>query len=450
MHLFGTPPALKRLVPSGLLGRSLLILIVPLVVSQLVSAFIFYDRHWDTVMRRLATAIAGDVATVVSLMARYPGEDNREWIFDMAQKSMDLTMTLRPGAVLPNSMPPYEGGLFEGGIEEAMLSAMRERVRRPVLIDTGVLDRELHMSVQLSNGVLEVVAPRKRLFSSTTYIFVMWMVGASMVLFGIATIFISNQVRSIRRLAASAEGFGKGRDLPAIKPEGAREVRQAAQSFNVMRARIRRQIDQRTEMLAGVSHDLRSPLTRMKLQLAMMGGDQDVRDLQADVAEMERMIDGYLAFARGEGTEEIASVDLVELVESVVARFRRNGAEVELTGTAGRTLPMDLRHNAVERGLSNLIGNAARYGSHVRVTLTREDRAVAIVVEDDGPGIPEEQREDVFRAFFRGEPSRNPKTGGTGLGLTIARDVARVHGGDITLHDSADLGGLKAVMRLPF
>lgn len=444
MRLFGTPPLLRRLAPRGLLGRSLLILVVPLLLLQLVTAFIFYDRHWDTVMRRLANSVAGDVATVVDLMARFPDDEDHGWIFAMARQHMGLTIALEPGEVLPNAAMPSEGTL-----EQVMAAALQERVRRPVAIDTGILERDLEIRLQLSDGVLHIVASRKRLFSSTTYIFVMWMAGTALVVFGIATVFMSNQVRSIRRLAASADGFGKGRDLPPIKPEGAREVRQAAQAFNVMRQRIQRQIAQRTEMLAGVSHDLRTPLTRMKLQLAMMGDGPEVADLQEDVLEMERMVEGYLAFARGEGTEAVTTDDLARLIDDVVARFRRNGDRIALTGTDGVVLEMELRHNAVERALSNLIANATRYGSRVEVSLRRVHGTAEIAVEDDGPGIPPDKREDVFRAFFRTDPSRNPTTGGIGLGLTIARDVARVHGGDVVLEDGTHLGGLRAVLRLP-
>jgi two-component system osmolarity sensor histidine kinase EnvZ len=444
MHVVRTPSFLKRLAPRGLLARSLLILVVPLIILQVVTAIIFYDRHWDTVMRRLAGAISGEVAVVIDLMDRHPEPEDRRWIFTTVARHMNLELQLRRGEVLPNA-----GRAPNGALEDVMTGSLAERVRRPFVVEADMLDRDLMIAVQLSEGVLVVNAPRKRLFSSTTYIFVMWMVGTSMVLFGIATVFMSNQVRSIRRLAAGADGFGKGRDLPPIKPEGAREVRQAAHAFNVMRDRIRRQIAQRTEMLAGVSHDLRTPLTRMKLQLAMMSGADEAGDLAEDVAEMERMVDGYLAFARGEGLEPVAEVDLGTLVDEVASRFQRNGAAVEVAGTAGTSILLPIRRNAMERCLSNLIANAVRYGKAVRISLARDEDGVEISVEDDGPGVPVEQREDVFKAFFRGEPSRNPKTGGTGLGLTIARDVVRSHGGDLALEDSEDLGGLKAVIRLP-
>lgn len=450
MRLFGTPALLKRLVPSGLLGRSLLILVVPLVLLQVVTSVVFYERHWDTVMRRLASGIAGDVAAVLDLMHHMPPGTDSDWLVSMADRDFQLRLDFARDAVLPNS-PHQITGDDTDNLEDVLAVSLRERTNLPLNVDVGFLDRDLDIYIQLPDGVLHIIAPRKRLFSSTTYIFVMWMAGTAMLLFGIATIFMSNQVRSIRRLAVSADGFGKGRELPPIKIEGAREVRQAAQAFNLMRERIQRQVAQRTEMLAGVSHDLRTPLTRMKLQLAMMPDTADSRDLSEDVGEMERMIEGYLAFARGEAGEPVTAVDVVALTGDIAHRFQRDTQNtIHLAGIDGADpVILPLRRNVIERCLSNLIGNACRYGHAVQVTLQPRGAAVDIIIDDDGPGIPAHQREEVFRAFFRGEPSRNQATGGTGLGLTIARDAARVHGGDIFLTDSPTLGGLRARLHLP-
>jgi two-component system osmolarity sensor histidine kinase EnvZ len=319
-------------------------------------------------------------------------------------------------------------------------------VQRPFQVDNRSFEREILIRVQLQDGLLELFVPRKRLFSSTTYIFVLWMVGTSMLLLGIATVFMRNQVRSVRKLAAAADSFGKGLDVPNFKPEGATEVRQAAMAFSLMRDRLKRQIQQRTEMLAGVSHDLRTPLTRMKLQLAMMADVEGCAELQEDVAEMERMVEGYLAFARGEGGEKPVLTDLGELLEDVVGRYRRQGCEIDLH--VEDKVALTLRPHALSRALSNLIGNALRYGGHVWVRAGRRPDAVEVVVDDDGPGIPAEKREQVFKPFHRLEHSRNVATGGVGLGLTIARDIVRSHGGDVVLEDSP-LGGLRARVRLP-
>jgi two-component system osmolarity sensor histidine kinase EnvZ len=272
------------------------------------------------------------------------------------------------------------------------------------------------------------------------------MVGSSLVLFAVATLFMRNQVRPIRRLAVAAKNFGKGRDVPGYHPSGASEVRQAADAFIEMRERIKRQIAQRTEMLAGVSHDLRTPLTRMKLQLEMLGWRPGVEELKADVSEMERMVEGYLAFVRGEGAAPPEPHDISALLEQVVSGARKEGARIDLHAEDDLVVPV--RFDSFKRCLGNLVSNAAHYGQHVQVRAGRREDAVEILVDDDGPGIPSDQREAVFRPFFRLDPSRNPETGGVGLGLTIARDVARGHGGELQLDDSP-LGGLRARLRVP-
>jgi two-component system osmolarity sensor histidine kinase EnvZ len=294
--------------------------------------------------------------------------------------------------------------------------------------------------------VLTVISPLSRLFSSSSYVFLMLMAGTALILFGVALLFMHGQIEPIRRLAAIAENLGKGREVPDFQPEGSLETRQAATAFLTMRERLRRQIQQRTEMLAGVSHDLRTPLTRMKLGLALLEGKEEIAELKADIAEMEQMIEGYLAFARGEGDEEPALVDFAALLEEVATGLRRTGKQVELS--INGELPGLARPLAIKRCITNLAANAARFGSKVDITGTRRKKAVEIVVDDNGPGIPADQREDVFRPFVRLETSRNRQTGGVGLGLTIARDVARAHGGDLVLQDSPS-GGLRARLRLP-
>lgn len=451
MSFLPSPPSVIRLpAPRGLLSRFVLILVIPFVILQIVTTQVFYDRHWDTVLRRLASSLAGDIALVADLIKNAPTPQHQANISNLAQTRLLLKADFRPGEILPNNRikPSTEQSVH------VLLKHLKEQFQRPILVEASPLSGDIHIAVQFSDGVLHVLAPRKRLFSSTTYIFILWMVGTSLVLLGIAILFMSNQIRSIRRLADSAEKFGKGHDLPPIKPEGAREVRQAGHAFNSMRKRIRRQIDQRTDMLAGVSHDLRTPLTRMRLQLAMMGDSQDVIDLTDDITEMERMLDGYLDFARGEGTETTLSVDLVNLLKGLIKRFQRQGTLIKyapITGLHDQTesYVMVVRKTGLERALGNLLSNAARHGHQIQIGLSLDADHVEIYVEDDGPGIPEPLRKHVFRPFWRQDPSRNSKTGGVGLGLSIARDVAHAHGGRITLETSAALGGLKATLHLP-
>ncbi len=433
---------IKQFLPKSLYGRSLLIIVMPLILLQVVSTWIFYDRHWDTITRRLASSISGDIALIIDEMRRDPSPTRREELFRLARRHMNLEMIWTAGQILPNTAVEYTGLL-----DKTLARALRERVGKPFRIDTSSFKTEVIIDIQLPNAVLTVIAPGKRLFSSTTYIFILWMVGTSMVLFAVASIFMRNQVRPIRRLAAAVDRFGKGRDVGEdFKIEGASEVRLAATAFNRMRERISRQMRQRTDMLSGVSHDLRTPLTRLNLQLAMLGDSPEIAGLKADVAEMEKMIEGYLTFARGEGDEKPVDSDLGALIADIVAGWKRNGTAIDLHLEG--ELKMPLKPNALHRCIDNLIANAQRYGEHVWVRAGRREEAVEIVVDDDGPGIPIEERENVFRPFYRLDRSRNPETGGTGLGLAIARDIARGHGGDIVLEDSPH-GGLRARLRLP-
>jgi two-component system osmolarity sensor histidine kinase EnvZ len=434
-------PVVKRFLPKSLLGRSLLIIVTPLILLQIVSGLIFYQSHWDKVMLRLARGVAGDIGAVINLLRQDADPAHRERVFGVAAENMELVVTLQPDAVLPNAKPV--GGEL---MEDMLIEAMTDYVGKPFRIDTRSRERYVVIDVQLTEGVLRVIAPRKRLFSSTVYVFVLWMIGTSLILFAVATIFMRNQVKPIRRLAIAADNFGKGREGAPFKPEGATEVRQAAAAFIAMRDRIRRQISQRTTMLSGVSHDLRTPLTRMKLQLAMSRPTPDIEAMRADVAEMERMIDGYLAFARGEGAEAPQPTNLTRLLNDTVAQARRKGGIVDLHMEGDVTLP--LRPNAFKRCITNLIENAMRYANHVWVRLATRGDSVEITIDDDGPGIPPEKREEVFKPFFRLEDSRNPETGGIGLGLTIARDVIHGHGGDIVLGESPN-GGLRARVRMP-
>ena len=444
----------KRLLPRSLFGRALLIMLVPVLTLQLVSAFIFYDRHWQDVSRRLTLGLAGDISLMINALHTYPEGPERAWLFRRARYDFAMAATYERGATLPDAPPhaPF------GPLDHTLLRVLPERISQPFDFDSRSDPDRVRIRVQLPDGVLQIVVPRKRLFTSTTYIFILWMVGTSLVLVPIAIFFLRRQIRPIRRLAHAAESFGKGVQVVAFKPEGALEVRQAARAFLRMRERIQRQISQRTEMLAGVSHDLRTPLTRMKLQLAMLpqaaDGDDTTANLKADVAEMERMVEGYLAFARGEGSEVPVPADLGAILAAVVDGARRKGVDVALTGEDG--LILTLRRNALMRALTNLIDNAARHGAKVWVTAWREEgrdggrdgERVCVAVDDDGPGIPPDQRETVFKPFFRLDTSRNVQTGGVGLGLTIARDVARNHGGDLVL-DTAPTGGLRALITLP-
>jgi two-component system, OmpR family, osmolarity sensor histidine kinase EnvZ len=431
---------IKRLTPKSLLGRSLLMILIPLVALQAVTFQIFYGTHLNIVSRRLSSAIAGEIALTVQLMNRYPNADDHDWILERARERLGLDITLEPETKLTDTRRID----ILGPMDDDLAAALKESFQAPFAMDWTSDPRSVLISIQVADGVLHVVAPRKRLYSTTIYLFVPWVVGTALLLFAVAALFMRNQVRGIRRLARAAEAFGLGRDIPSIRPEGATEVRQAAVAFNRMQDRIRRFLAQRTEMLAGVSHDLRTPLTRLRLAMAMLPRDEawraDVTEMTEDVEEMERMISGYLAFARGEGTEQAKPIDLSAMLADVATAARRGGANIEIS--VPDSLTVSLRADAVRRAITNLVDNARRHASRVMLSAVPRGRSVLVNVDDNGPGIAADKREDVFRPF------RSGSTGGTGLGLTIARDIVRAHGGDISLEESP-LGGLRARVRLP-
>jgi two-component system osmolarity sensor histidine kinase EnvZ len=433
---------IKSALPRTLLGRSLLIIVSPLILLQIFSVWVFFDRHWDTVATRLARGLAGDIAATMVLMRENPGAEGRAAAFQFSEKHFRIPASFKEKAIIKNPGPSAS----PGRLERVLRRALADRTELPIAIDAESLDRDIIIDIQFPDGVLHLIAPRKRLFTSTTYLFVALMAGSSMILFAVAMMFMRNQIRPIRRLAMAADALGKGRDVETFRLQGATEVRQAATAFNRMRERLQRQLSQRTEMLAGVSHDLRTPLTRMKLQLAMLGESPGVEELKADVAEMERMVEGYLAFARGEGSEPVTRTDLRVLVEDVVAAARRAGSMVDLTMEGDLTA--SVRQEGLRRCIANLVSNATQYGTRAVVSASRKPEAIEVTVDDDGPGIPEEKYETVFRPFSRLDQSRNVETGGVGLGLTIARDVVHAHGGEIRLGRSP-LGGLRVTIRLP-
>jgi len=433
--------SLRRYLPKSLLGRALAILAAPIILVQIIAIWVFFDNHVDAVTRNAARSLAGEIGLALNIAETNSDPKQRASDLELAERYLSIHLTWRPGEKL--AKPRHIGADTRAG--EELIDALQP-LGVPFEIDTETLPRQIRVRAQGTSGVLDVVATRRKLGSTTNDIFVLWSLGSAAVTLGIAFIFMLNLVKPIRKLAEAADAFGKGRDVPDFKPYGAREVRQAANAFLIMRERLQRQIQQRTEMLAGVSHDLRTPLTRMKLQLAFLGNTQEAKDLASDVAEMEQMVEEYLAFARGEGTEQAVPVNLPDLLVDVVEAAQRNGNDVTLK-TKG-AMKLTLRPNGFRRCLTNLIANAARFGTSVQLQAQRKPHFVEITVDDDGPGVPEDKREEVFRPFYRLDNNRGLGTGSSGLGLTIARDVVRGHGGDIQLTDSP-LGGLRVLIRLP-
>jgi two-component system, OmpR family, osmolarity sensor histidine kinase EnvZ len=434
--------AFKGWMPTGLYARALLIMIVPMVVLQSVVAFVFMERHWNTVTRRLSASVVQDIAGLIDVYSGYPQDKDRAQLRRIAQQRLNLVVDFLP----VGDMPPPGPKPFFSLLDQSLSVQIGRQIGRPFWIDTVGNSSLVEIRVQLADAVMRVFAQRSAAYASNSEIFLFWMVGTSSILLIVAVLFLRNQIRPILRLADAAESFGKGREAPNFRPRGAREVRRAAQAFIEMKSRIERSLEQRTAMLAGVSHDLRTILTRFKLELALIGDSPEVEGMRKDVDEMSGMLEAYLAFARGDSGEQAQPTDMTEALEDLRSDAERNGhsATVQFHGPPVVTV----KPASFKRCLGNLVSNAARHGNAIAITGHRDHRYLTLTVDDDGPGIAPEMREEVFKPFLRLDDARNQDEGGTGLGLAIARDIARAHGGDILLGESPQ-GGLRATVRVP-
>src|SRR5712672_280648 len=433
--------AFKGWMPTGLYARALLIMIVPMVVLQTVVAFVFMERHWNTVTRRLSAAVVQDVASLIDVYKGYPQDKDRAQLRRIALR-LQLVVDFLP----VGDMPPPGPKPFFSLLDQTLSVQLGRQIGRPFWIDTVGRSALVEIRIKLDDAVMRVFARRSAAYASNSEIFLFWMVGTSVVLLTVAILFLRNQIRPILQLADAAESFGKGREVPNFRLRGAREVRRASQAFVEMKSRIERAIEQRTAMLAGVSHDLRTILTRFKLELALIGDSPEIDAMRKDVDEMARMLEAYLAFARGDSGEQSAPTEMAALLEELKGDVEGNGHSASVVFN-GQPL-VTVRPAAFKRCLGNLVSNAARHANAISITGHRDHRYLTVTIDDDGPGIPPGMREEVFKPFLRLDGARNQDEGGTGLGLAIARDIARSHGGDIMLGDSP-MGGLRATARIP-
>src|SRR5579863_6358103 len=434
---------LKSVMPKGLYARSLLIIIVPMVVLQSVVALLFLERHWNLVTNYLSSAVTQEIATLIDVYKTFPQDADHAQIRRIAQDRLGLVVDFLPGTQLP---PPGPKPFFSQ-LDEALSDDIRKQIGLPFWIDTVGRSSIVEIRIELpDSNIMRVFAQRADVYDPNSWIFLVWMVATSLVVLAIAIAFLRNQIRPIVRLADAAEAFGKGREAQNFRPRGAREVRRAAAAFLEMKGRVERAIEQRTTMLAGVSHDLRTILTRFKLELALLGDGPEIEAIKKDIDEMAAMLEAYLAFARGDTGEQPAPTDIAALLDELKLDTERHGHRASATFYGQPEVTV--RPAAFKRCLANLVSNASRFASTVAITGHRDHRWLTVTVDDDGPGIPVQMREDVFKPFLRLDDARNQDEGGTGLGLAIARDIARSHGGDITLSDSP-LGGLRAAVRVP-
>ena len=434
---------LRPFLPKSLYARVALIVILPIFLMQSVITYVFFARHWDLVTANLSRATAGQIGYITQQFENAPDAAARDQLFAEARDILDIVTRYEPGGVIPsdNKLSPYN--LYN----EVFDRRLRNRLNRPYWLNTQSWPTYVEVRLQLDGGALVFLVPRDRVFATTGPIFLAWLVGTSVLLGWIAIIFLRNQVRSILRLADAAEAFGRGRDDPGFRPSGATEVRRAGRAFIAMRERIRRHLDQRTVMLAGVSHDLRTPLTRMKLALALTPDAEDIDGLRRDVAEMERMVGAYLEFASDIATTGDPEIfDLNALIQEIVDVT--DADDGRLTFISGEPIMIEARRNAIRRAVTNLISNGLKYAGKTRIEAKQFDQSTEIVVDDDGPGIPPDRYADAFKPFERLDEARSHTTTGVGLGLSVVRDVARGHGGEVILARSPQ-GGLRATLRIP-
>lgn len=438
--------SLSDMMPKGLYARALIIIIAPIVVLEGVIAFVFMERHWQWVTRRLSEATARDIASLIQVYEYDTTENKHARLVKLARDKLDLSMQILP----PGNLPPPRPKPFFSLLDQALSREISKHVKRPFWIDTVGDSGLVEIRVKHPKSMLHFIATRSQTYASNSHIFLLWMVGTSIILLTVAILFLRNQIRPILRLAEAASEFGKGRGIPEnFRPRGAREVRDATEAFLEMRDRITTHVDQRTAMLAGVSHDLRTILTRFKLELAFLGEGPEVKSLKSDIKEMQHMLEDYLAFARGDGGESATQTNLKDLLDEVVDEAGVYGVPIELKfRSRQKKLEVPLKRSAFKRAITNLVSNAVRYGDKIIIRVAKEQGWVRIEVDDNGPGIPEAERTAVFRPFYRLDEARSQGDGSTGLGLAIARDIVRGHGGDIKLGEST-IGGLRAVISVP-
>lgn len=434
--------AINRRLPTGLLGRSLLIIVLPMLILMAVLTGVFMDRHWVMVTGRLSEAVTRDISALVALAEQPRAPEDRLSVLKAASDAMQIDVDILPSGDLGTSKSDGVDIVYRFLGEK-----LTAQLHRAYTIRSHDDDSVIEIRLPISDGTLRVQFSRNLAYATNWHFFLVWMASTALVLILISVIFIRNQIRPIQRLADAADAIGRGQTVADFVPSGAREVRKAAHAFIGMRRRIERQIEQRTTMLAGVSHDLRTILTRFKLELALQPEVEETAAMRADVAEMEAMLNAYLDFARGDVDEMVQKIDLGELLVASARAFESERVKIDVEAEEG--MPITVRPSAFRRLVDNIVSNAARYGGdHVLVRAERREGWTSVIIDDNGPGIPGDEREAVFRAFYRRDEARNQDTPGTGLGLSIARDVARSHGGEISMDVSPE-GGLRVIVRLP-
>ena len=428
---------IKKILPQTLLGRSILILVVPLIILQIIITVIFYNRHWDTITRHRTIDFVKDITLVVESFEKNKSRENQVWILSNVSEKLQLQTIY-----IENKKLSFEKDKQKTSKLEKYLLENLDPLGKKFNLNINNKKKLITVMVEVNNGILEFRPNKKRIYSSTTYIFILWMVSASIILFIVALLFLKNQIKPIRKLAIAVDRFGKGKNIQNFKPSGAKEVRRVSNAFKIMKDRIENSITQRNKMFSSISHDIRTILTRMKLNLELHKLDKG--GLKKDLIEMEEMVEEYLKYAKGEEKEKIQKINIVNLLNSIKKRYSKKNISFK----NDKKINISIRLNSIKRCINNILSNSLKFSKKVEISCNKKKDYVEIIIDDDGPGIPKSERKKVLQPFYRVEASRNRNTGGIGLGITIAADIINNHGGNFLLEQSP-LGGLRAKIYLP-
>jgi len=428
---------LSKILPVSLLGRSIIIIFVPIFLLVIITSIIFYQTSWNIISKRLTESVVADINVIVKLI----NKDLETEAINIANEDFKMKINIQKDSRVDNIIFIEQRGILSKRLKQALIN-----IKKPFTYDLSNIDNGVKIVIQLDNDLLLINVDKDRLYSETAFVFLLWMIFASIILLIISYFLMNKQIRPLKRLSIIAETFGRGLDTPELQSTGASEIRQTANAFNQMRARIKRFLKQRTDMLAGVSHDLRTPLTRMKLQLTLLKDEKAKKELELDINEMTAMLDSYVSFVRSESPEPIESINLNKFLKEIINNLNKEKIKINLhekniVQTSARPLQL-------KRAFQNIIDNSVRYSNKVNIEILTNKDGCCIIFEDNGPGIPNKNYEDVFKPFFTLDPSRNKLKGESGLGLSITRDIIRSHGGEIRL-DRSKLGGLKSIIQLP-
>ena len=428
---------IRKIIPLSLLGRSIIIIFVPIIILVLITSIIFYQTSWNIISKRLTQSVVADINVIIKLI----DQNLKSEAISIAKEDFKMKINIQKNSDINNISFKEQRGILSKRLNQSLIN-----LKKPFVYDLSNIDEGVKIVIKLKNNLLIINVNKDRLYSETAFVFLLWMIFASILLLFFSYFFMNKQIRPLKRLAIIAETFGRGLDAPEVKSSGASEIRQTANAFNQMRTRIKRFLKQRTDMLAGVSHDLRTPLTRMKLQLSLLKDEKAKKELELDINEMTAMLDSYVSFVRSEAPETIENININNLLKDLIKNINKKNHEISfneinIIETSGRPLQL-------KRAFQNIIDNSIRYSNKIDIEISLNDEGCKVIFQDNGPGIPYKNYEDVFKPFFTLDPSRNKLKGESGLGLSITRDIIRSHGGEIKL-DKSNIGGLKSIIQLP-